>query len=118
MTSVTLSLKRFTGFFHSPTFPKPEVWVNPSVIAYAEPRIVMRHSAEVVDGTRLYFNVDGGVLDVREDVGYVVAVLQSGNGGVCRDCYQLLAESWASLCGDCRRQRHAGVDADPEEAAA
>jgi hypothetical protein len=34
---------------------------------------------------------------------------------MCRDCYQLLAEAWRTLCDDCRR-RHDGVDADPEEA--
>jgi hypothetical protein len=55
------------------------------------------------------------VLAVKEDIGYVVAVLQSGKGGVCRECYQILDEAWANLCPDCCRNRHRGVDADPED---
>ena len=113
---MALTLKRLTGFAWGHDNPAPEVWVNPVQIAYVEPRVVMRHSVEVTKGTTLYFQQEAGVLAVREDVGYVVAVLQSGRGGVCRDCYQLLAEAWANLCDDCRCHRHAGVDADPEEA--
>jgi hypothetical protein len=37
---------------------------------------------------------------------------------VRRDCYQLLAESWMSVCDDCRGHRHDGIDHDPEEALA
>jgi hypothetical protein len=113
-----LTLKRFTAFAWGHDNPAPEVWVNPAQIAYVEPRIVTRGHAESTDGTRIYFQQEAGVLDVREPIGYVVQVVQSGKGGVCRDCYQLLDEAWRSVCDDCRSHHHAGVDADPEEAAA
>ena len=77
-----------------------------------------RGHAEATDGTLIYFQqVDNtGVLAVREPIGLVVSTLQSGRGGVCGDCYQLLRESWMSVCDDCRRHRHNGVDHDPEQA--
>jgi len=93
--SLTLCLKRFTGFAFGHDNPAPEVWV-----------------------TRIYFNVDSGVLDVRESIGLVVSTLQSGKGSICRDCYTPLPQAWMSVCDDCRAHRHAGVDADPEDAAA
>ena len=55
------------------------------------------------------------MLAVRDEIGYVVAALQSCKGGVCRDCYQILDEAWASLCSDCCRGRHNGVDDGPDE---
>ena len=116
MTSVTF--QRLTGFAWGHDTPAPQTWINPAQIAYLQPRIVTHGHAEVTDGTGLYFQHEAGVLDVREPIGYVLAVLQSGKGGVCRHCYQPLSESWATVCDDCRRHRHAGVDQDPEEAAA
>jgi len=112
------TLKRFTQFAFGHDNQCPEVWVNPTHVAYVQPRIVVRARSEVADGTLLYFQQEAGVLAVREPIGLVVSVLQSGKGGVCRDCYQVLDESWRSVCDDCRKHRHAGVDADPEEAVA
>jgi hypothetical protein len=113
----SVSLKRFTSFEFGMGLGFIEVWVNPAQIAYVQPRRRYdskddRHS---LDGTLLYFEQEAGVLAVKEPIGQVVALLQSGSGGMCRDCYQLLAEAWRTLCDDCRR-RHDGVDADPEEA--
>jgi hypothetical protein len=115
---MSLALKRFSQFAWGHDNVAPEAWVNPAQVAYVAPRIVTRGHAEATDGTLLYFQQEAGVLAVREDIGYVVAVLQSDRGGVCRDCYQLLEESWRTLCDDCRRHQHAGVDADPEEVVA
>ena len=116
---MNVSLKRFTSFDYGQGLGYLEVWVNPSTVAYCQPRKQYdsktdRHS---LNGTLLYFQQEAGVLAVREPIGQVVATLNSGDRGVCRDCYQVLAETWASLCEDCRRGRHAGVDADPEDAA-
>jgi hypothetical protein len=116
----SVSLKRFTSFEYGMELGFIEVWVNPAQIAYVQPRRRYdskddRHS---LDGTLLYFQQEAGVLAVKEDLGYVVAVLQSGKAGVCRECYQLLDEAWASVCTDCIRNRHNGVHHDPEEALA
>jgi hypothetical protein len=111
---MALVLKRLTGFAWGHDNPAPEVWINPAQIAYVEPRVVMRHSLEVTDGTRIYFQQEAGVLDVREPIGLVVNTLQSGRGGTCKDCYQPLRESWMSVCDDCRQHRHNGVDEDYE----
>jgi hypothetical protein len=116
MTSVIV-LKRLTGFAWGHDNTTPEVWVNPAQIAYLQPRVTTRGRDECPDGTRIYFQQEAGVLDVREPIGQVVALLQSGNRGLCRECYQELPEAWRSLCEDCRR-RHNGVHADPEEALA
>jgi hypothetical protein len=110
----SVSLKRLTGFAWGHDNTAPEVWVNPAQIAYVQPRVVMRNRTECPDGTLLYFQQEAGVLAVRESIGHVVALLQSGTGSTCRDCYQLLAEGWRTLCDDCRG-RHGGIDADPQE---
>lgn len=112
-----LVLKRFTQFAWGHDNSAPEVWVNPAQIAYCSPRVVTRGHADCVDGTLLYFQQEAGVLAVREPIGLVIASLTS-RGGVCRDCYEVLTESWMSVCDGCRAHRHAGVDADPEEVAA
>jgi hypothetical protein len=114
----TFILKRLTGYAWGHDNVAPEVWVNPAQIAYLEPRVVTRGHAECTDGTRIYFQQEAGVLDVRESIGLVVSTLQSGRGGVCRDCYTTLRESWMSVCDDCREQRHCGVDEDYESARA
>jgi len=103
-------LKRLTGFACNADNTAPEVWVNPAQIAYVQPRITPRGP----DGTRLYFQQEAGVLDVREPIGLVVASLQGGKHGICKDCYELLPESWMSLCSHCREHRHDGVDEDDE----
>ena len=113
-----MNLKRFTQFAFGHDNQCPEVWVNPQQIAYVQPRIVMRARTEVTDGTLLYFQQEAGVLAVREPIGQVVATLQSGKGGVCRDCYQVLPEAWMSVCDGCKASRHGGIDVDPEEAVA
>jgi len=108
-----LQLKRFTAFAWGHDNPSPEVWVNPAQIAFVQPRIVTRGHAETTDGTRIYFQQEAGVLDVREDIGLVVATL-TGKTSACRDCYTPLPQSWMSVCDDCREQRHHGVDEDYE----
>ena len=113
---MTLVLKRFTGFAYGAANPAPELWINPAQIAYVEPRIVRRGRDDEVCGTRVYFNVDGGVVDVRESIGHVVALLSSGSGSICRDCFAPLPDSWMSLCDQCRDARHQGVDNDWEAA--
>jgi hypothetical protein len=107
--------QRLTQFAWGRDNTSPEVWVNVAQVAYVAPRIVMRGGSEAQDGTLIYFQQEAGVLAVRESVGHVVALLTS-RGGVCRDCYQPLSESWMSLCDDCREHRHNGVDHDPEQA--
>jgi hypothetical protein len=120
-TTMSVSLKRFTSFDFAVGIGYTEAWVNPAQIAYVQPRR-RRHPTDqdrdALDGTLLYFQQEAGVLAVKEDLGYVVAVLQSGKAGVCRECYQLLDEAWASVCTDCIRNRHNGVHHDPEEALA
>jgi hypothetical protein len=110
------SLKRFTAFAWGHDVVAPEVWVNPAHIAYVAPRVVTRGHAECFEGSLLYFQQEAGVLAVRESIGLVVSTLQSGRGGVCKDCYQPLRESWMSVCDDCREQRHRGIDEDYEAA--
>jgi hypothetical protein len=55
-----------------------EVHVNPSVVAYVQPRRQYDSKADrhSLCGSRNFFQQEAGVLDVREDVGYVLAVLQ------------------------------------------
>jgi hypothetical protein len=115
----SVSLKRLTSFDYAVGIGFTEAWVNPAVVAYVAPRKRYdsksdRHS---FDGTLIYFMEEAGVLAVKEPIGQVVALLQSGSNGICRDCYQVI-ESWASLCEDCRRGQHNGVHPDPEEALA
>jgi hypothetical protein len=112
----SVALKRLTGFAHSFEHPHVETWVNPAQVAYCQPRLVTRGRGEIADGTRLFFSQDGGVVDVREPIGQVVALLQSGDMGLCRDCYQVLPDAWRTLCDDCRRGQHCGVDIGPEVA--
>jgi len=113
---MNVTLKRFTSFDFAVGIGYVDVFVNPIHVAYAQPRRrydtkTDRHS---YDGTLLYFQQEAGVLAVKEDIGYVAAVLQSGRGGVCQSCYQILDEAWASLCIDCTRNQHKGVDEDYE----
>ncbi len=112
-----LTLKRFTLFAYGHDNTAPEVWVNPLHVAHVQPRIVTRGHAECTDGTRLFFTEEGGVVDVREPIGQVVATLMSGQGGICRDCYAPLPHAWMSMCDDCRAHRHNGVDELVEQSA-
>lgn len=110
-----MHLKRFTSFDFAMGIGYLEVFVNPQQVAYVQPRRCYDSKADrhSLNGTLLYFQQEAGVLAVREDVGLVVASLAS-RGGVCRDCYQELAEAWMSLCAHCREYRHEGIDADYE----
>src|SRR5215468_11887190 len=116
MTAV--QLKRLSAFAWGHDVVAPEVWVNPDQVAYVAPRVCVRGHAESFDGTLIYFQQEAGVLAVREPIGHVVAVLQSGKGSVCKDCYQVLREAWMSVCDDCREHRHNGVDEDYEASVA
>jgi hypothetical protein len=93
---MSIVLKRFSVFAYGHDNVAPEVFVNPAQIAYVQPRIITRGHAEATDGTLLYFQQEAGVLAVRESIGLVVATLQSGKNGLCRDCYEVLPESWMS----------------------
>jgi hypothetical protein len=112
----SVSLKRLTSFDYAMGIGYTEAWVNPLTVAYCQPR--RRYDSKTdchsFDGTLIYFQQEAGVLAVKEPIGQVVALLSSGNKGVCRDCYQVLDEAWASLCEDCR-VHHNGVHVDPEE---
>jgi hypothetical protein len=112
-----VNLKRFTSFDYAMGIGYVEVHVNPDQIAYVQPRRQYDSKADrhSFNGTTIYFQQEAGVLAVKEDIGYVLAALQSGKGGICRECYQILDEAWSTLCVDCCRNRHRGVDADPEE---
>lgn len=112
---MSVSLKRFTSFDYGQGLGYLEVWINPAVVTHVAPRKSYDSKADrhALTGTRI-FHGDCSV-DVKEPIGQVVALLNS-SGGVCRDCYQELPESWRQLCDDCR-VRHNGVHVDPEEAA-
>ena len=64
-------LKKLTSFDYAVGIGYVEVWVNPGTLAYVQPR----RRQDTLDGTLLYFNVDGGLLAVREDVDEVLAIL-------------------------------------------
>ena len=113
-------LKRFTSFDYAVGPGYLEVFVNPAHVAYVQPRRRRDpndQDKDTLDGTLLYFQQEAGVVAVKEDIGLVVATLTS-RGGVCRSCYQELPEAWRSVCDDCRRHHHNGVDCDPQEALA
>ncbi len=69
MTAITL--KQLTSFDFAIGIGYLPVYVNPETLAYVQPR----RRQDVLDGTLLYFNVDGGVLAVREDIDLVLAIL-------------------------------------------
>ena len=108
--------KRFTSFDFAQGIGYVEVFVNPVQIAYVQPRRRYDSKCDThsLDGTLLFFQQEAGVLAVREDVGLVMASLQS-KGGVCRSCYQELPQAWMSVCDECRCTRYNGVDHDPAE---
>lgn len=72
-----LVFKRFSAFAWGHDNTAPEVWVNPAQIAYLEPRIRNSGHRECTDGTRIYFQQEAGVLDVREPIDQVLAELQA-----------------------------------------
>jgi hypothetical protein len=114
---MSVSLKRFTSFDYAVGIGYLEVWIQPGNVAYVQPRRRSLGDSHVLDGTRIYFQQEAGVLDVKEPIGAVVALLGSGNGSICRDCYEPLSESWRHLCEACRAH-HNGIHVDPEEAVA
>jgi hypothetical protein len=76
MTAITL--KRLTSFDFAVGVGYVSVYVNPSQLAYVQPRrrrSPTNQDADVLDGTLLYFQQEGGVLAVREDIGEVLAIL-------------------------------------------
>ena len=77
------TFKRFTQFAFGHDNVAPEVWVNPSTIAYVSPRIITRGHAETVDGTLLYFQQEAGVLAVREPIAEVVDALSGASWRRC-----------------------------------
>jgi hypothetical protein len=72
-----LTLKRFTGFAWGHDNTAPDVWVNPAQIAYVQSRIRTAGRDECPDGTRIFFQQEAGVLDVREPIDQVLAELQA-----------------------------------------
>jgi hypothetical protein len=78
-----ITLKRFTGFAFDHDNKAPAVWVNPAQIAYLEARIVSRGRAEETDGTRIFFQQEAGVLDVRESL---EQVLETITGAAWQGC--------------------------------
>jgi hypothetical protein len=64
-------LKRLTSYDYTVGVGYVPVYVNPCQLAYVQPR----RRQDTLDGTLLYFNVDGGVLAVREDIDEVLAIL-------------------------------------------
>jgi hypothetical protein len=74
---MSLDLTRFTSFEYGQGLGYLPVYVNPTQIAYVQPRRrydgkTDRHS---LDGTLLYFEQEAGVLAVREDIDEVLALL-------------------------------------------
>jgi len=72
-----LPFKRFTAFASSRDNTAPDVWVNPAQIAYLQARVRTSGRDECTDGTRIYFQQEAGVLDVREPIDQVLAELQA-----------------------------------------
>src|SRR3954454_18971168 len=68
-----LLFKRFTAFALNRDNTAPDVWVNPAQIAYLQSRIRTAGRDECTDGTRIYFQQEAGVLDVREPIDQVLA---------------------------------------------
>jgi hypothetical protein len=68
-------LKRFTQYSWGHDNTHLEAWVNPQQIAYVAPRVATHGREESPEGTLIYFNLDNGVLAVREDIDEVLAIL-------------------------------------------
>ena len=115
---MTTVLKRFTAFAWGPDDAAPEVYVNPALVISVTARVVRRGLGDTTEGTRITFLEPSATqLEVREPLSYVVFALQSGRGGVCKDCYQLLEESWRLRCDDCTRAHKLAEIAADEVAA-
>jgi len=72
-----VTFARFTSFDYGQGIGYLPVYVNAAQLAYVQPRRrydskTDRHS---LDGTRLFFQQEAGVLDVREDIDEVLAQL-------------------------------------------
>jgi hypothetical protein len=72
-----VNLVRFTSFDYGQGIGYLAVFVNPAQIAYVQPRRQYDSKADLhtLNGTRLFFQQEAGVLDVREDLDEVLAVL-------------------------------------------
>ena len=79
MHSVSSRLIRLTSFDFAVGIGFLEVYVNPAHIAYLQPRrrIDSRNEQHVLDGTRLFFQQEAGILDVREPIDEVLATFDS-----------------------------------------
>ena len=99
---LTLCLKKLTDVSTG-----SDVWVNPAHVTHVAGfrHYDTRGNTFEVRGTLLHLAGDAYTLHVKESPSYVVAALQSGKGGVCRDCSQILEERWATLCADCAHAR-------------
>jgi hypothetical protein len=74
---VSVALTRLTSFDYAVGLGYLSVYVNPATLAYVEPRRQYDTKADrhLLNGTRLYFQQEAGVLDVREDIDEVLALL-------------------------------------------
>lgn len=79
MTSVTSTLRRFTSFDYAQGIGYLPVWVNAAQIAYVQARrqYDTKNDRHLLTGTRLFFQQEAGVLDVREPVDEVLAALEA-----------------------------------------
>jgi hypothetical protein len=76
MTAIVL--KRLTSFDFAVGVGYAPVYVNPAQLAYVQARrrrSPVDQDQDVLDGTLLYFQQEGGVLAVREDIDEVLAIL-------------------------------------------
>jgi hypothetical protein len=67
---------RLTSFDFAVGHGYLDVWVNPAQLAYIQPRrrADPKGDRHVLDGTRLFFQQEAGVLDVREPIDQVLAI--------------------------------------------
>jgi hypothetical protein len=78
MTSPQLvTLTRLTSFDYAMGLGYLSVYVNAAQIAYVQPRrqYDSKLDRHLLNGTRLFFQQEAGVLDVREDIDEVLALL-------------------------------------------
>lgn len=74
---MSLRLTRMTSFDYGQGLGYLPVYVNPVQIAFVQPRrqYDSKTDRHLLTGTRLFFQQEAGVLDVREDIDEVLALL-------------------------------------------
>ncbi|HEY1298140.1 MAG TPA: hypothetical protein VGJ60_34105 [Chloroflexota bacterium] len=74
---MSVDLTRFTSFDYAVGLGYLSVYVNPVQLAYVQPRrqYDTKLDRHLLNGTRLFFQQEAGVLDVREDIDEVLALL-------------------------------------------